>query len=79
MREIIQEALASGYLSLEAENRLRKLLVQKCQPEDISAFMRLHRETTEGNVKQESRNLIKLNQKERKILENLRDNLIEIA
>ena len=55
MQEIIQEALRSGYLSIEAENKLRQLLRTNCQPEDISAFMRLQRETMEGNVRQEAR------------------------
>lgn len=55
MHEIIQEALTSGYLRIEAENKLRQLLKTNCQPDDINAFMRLQRETMEGNVRQEAR------------------------
>ena len=59
MQEIIQEALRKGYLTIEAENQLRKLLRTKCNREDISAFMKLQREAMEGNVKQEARELRK--------------------
>lgn len=59
MQEIIQEALKKGYLTIEAENQLRKLLRTKCNQEDISAFMQLQKETMEGNVKQEARELLK--------------------
>lgn len=58
MQEIIEQALRSGYLTIEAENKLRQLLRNKCQPEDIRAFMKLQRETMEGNVKQEARELL---------------------
>ncbi|HEY9603633.1 MAG TPA: hypothetical protein V6C85_18600 [Allocoleopsis sp.] len=59
IREIVQQALTTGYLSLEAENRLRLLLKTKYEVEDFKAFMRLQAAAFEGMVKQESRELMK--------------------
>ncbi len=56
--EIVQQALASGYLTVEAENQLRQLLATKYDWEDFNAFIRLQQEAMEGRVKQESRELL---------------------
>ncbi|HCF29283.1 MAG TPA: hypothetical protein DEV81_19255, partial [Cyanobacteria bacterium UBA11049] len=54
--EIVQQALASGYLTVEAENQLRLLLqTTKYGLDDINAFMTLQQSAMAGLVKQESR------------------------
>ncbi|HAX88613.1 MAG TPA: hypothetical protein DD379_15995 [Cyanobacteria bacterium UBA11162] len=58
IREIAQQALTSGYLTVEAENQLRQLLCMKYDWEDFKAFIRLQQEVMEGQVKQESRELV---------------------
>jgi len=56
--EIVQQALATGYLTVEAENQLRQLLSTKYDGEDFKAFIQLQQEAMEGRVKQESRELL---------------------
>ncbi len=58
IREIVQQALSTGYLTLEAENQLRQLLATKYDWEDFQAFIRLQQEAMEGRVRQESRELL---------------------
>jgi hypothetical protein len=58
IREIAQQALATGYLTVEAEEQLRQLLSKKYDWEDFRAFIRLQHEAMEGRVKQESRELL---------------------
>jgi hypothetical protein len=58
IRDVVQQALATGYLTVEAENSLRQLLCQKYDPEDFNAFLKLQLAATAGWVKQESRELI---------------------
>ncbi|BAY33905.1 hypothetical protein NIES2107_58080 [Nostoc carneum NIES-2107] len=55
IRDVVQKALASGYLTLEAENQLRHLLTTRYDLEDFNAFMTLQEAAMNGNVKQESR------------------------
>jgi hypothetical protein len=55
IREIAKEALDKGFLSLEAEEQLRKMLKQKYDLDDLEAFMCLQRAAVSGTVKQESR------------------------
>lgn len=57
IREIVQQTLATGYLTVEAEEQLRQLLSKKYDWEDFKAFIRLQQEAMEGRVKQESREL----------------------
>lgn len=57
IREVVHEALVTGYLTLAAENRLRQLLSTKYDSEDFMAFMRLQSAAMSGRVKQESREL----------------------
>lgn len=58
IREIVEQALTTGYLTVEAENQLRQLLSTKYDWEDLRAFNRLQHEAMEGRVKQESRELL---------------------
>jgi hypothetical protein len=57
IREIVQQALITGYLTLEAEDQLRQLLLTKYDWEDFKAFIGLQQEAMEGRVRQESREL----------------------
>lgn len=57
IREVVQQALSTGYLTVEAENRLRQLLHTKYDLEDLDAFMALQQAAMTGEVKQESREL----------------------
>lgn len=55
IRDVVQQALATGVLTVEAENLLRQLLSMKYEQEDFRAFMTLQRAAMAGSVKQESR------------------------
>ncbi|MBF2064076.1 MAG: hypothetical protein IGS39_06580 [Calothrix sp. C42_A2020_038] len=55
IRDVVQEALLTGYLTLEAENQLRRLLTTSYDLEDFNAFMKLQEAAMGGKVKQESR------------------------
>jgi len=55
IREVVQQALSTGYLSLADEEHLRALMLKPYGLEDLHAFWRLQRATMEGYVKQESR------------------------
>ncbi|MDJ0771835.1 MAG: hypothetical protein QNJ49_00180 [Mastigocoleus sp. MO_167.B18] len=55
IRDVVQQAIAKGCLTLEAENKLRELLTQKYDLEDLNAFMSLQEAAMAGIVKQESR------------------------
>lgn len=57
IRQIVQEALASNYLTIEAEEQLRQLLRSKYEKEDLNAFMKLQFAAMEGCVSQKSRML----------------------
>lgn len=59
IREIVQQALTSGYLTVAAEDQLRQLLSRKYDWEDFQAFIRLQEEAMEGRVRQESRELLR--------------------
>lgn len=58
IREIAKQALKTGYLTVEAEEKLRKMLRSKYDLEDLEAFIDLQRATMAGMVKQESRELL---------------------
>lgn len=66
IREIVQQALTTGYLTVEAENELRLLLRTKYDLEDLKAFMKLQSAAFEGLVRQESRELIRFQHSLRK-------------
>ncbi len=55
IRDVVQKALATGYLTVEAENQLRQLLTTRYDLEDFNAFMTLQEAAMTGKVKQESR------------------------
>ncbi len=58
IREIVQQVLASKYLSIEAENQLRQLLRTKNNAEDLNAFFTLQQAAMDGYIRQASRELI---------------------
>ena len=58
IREIVKQALHTGYLTLEAEEKLRNMLRNKYDLEDLEAFIDLQQATMIGMVKQESRELL---------------------
>lgn len=60
IREIVRQALETNYLSLEAEEHLRRLLRGKYGPEDLQAFMLLQQSVMNSRVQQESRKLAKV-------------------
>jgi flagellar biosynthesis protein FliP len=55
IREIVQQAISNSYLTVEAEEQLRRLLRTKYEKEDLNAFMKLQQAAMEGRVAQESR------------------------
>lgn len=58
IREVVQEALITGYLTVEAENQLREILkTKRYDIEDMSAFLSLQLAAMAGRVRQESREL----------------------
>ncbi|MFE1747480.1 hypothetical protein [Coleofasciculus sp. H7-2] len=60
IREVVQKALATGYLTLASETELRQLLqTTKYGWEDLNAFMTLQQAVMAGRVRQESRELIR--------------------
>lgn len=65
IREIAQQALTTGYLTVEAEEQLRQLLLTKYDWEDFKAFISLQHEAMEGRVRQESRELLHSTQSSR--------------
>ena len=58
IREIAKQALNTGYLTLEAEEKLRRMLRKKYELEDLEAFIDLQQATMIGMVKQESREIL---------------------
>ncbi|MBD2743652.1 hypothetical protein [Coleofasciculus sp. FACHB-1120] len=58
IREVVQQALCTGYLTVDAEEQLRKMLRGKYDSEDLRAFMILQKAAMSGQVKQESRVLL---------------------
>lgn len=56
IRQIVQQAFTTGYLTIEAEEQLRLLLqTTKYGQEDINAFIRLQQAVMTGLVRQHSR------------------------
>lgn len=58
IRELAKQALTTGYLTIEAEEKLRLLLKGKYEMEDFEAFIKLQQAAMLGLVKQESRELL---------------------
>jgi len=61
IREIAKQALDAGYLTLEAEERLRIRLKNKYDLEDLEAFIDLQQATMLGIVRQESKEIFAAN------------------
>lgn len=57
IRDVVEEALTKGYLTIEAEDSLRVMLKNKYDLEDLEAFIDLQQAAMLGIVKQESREL----------------------
>jgi len=57
IKDIVQQALTIGYLSVADENQLRQLLQQKLNADDLNAFWTLQNAVMTGCVKQQSRKL----------------------
>ena len=55
IRDIVEQALRTGYLTVEAEEQLRQLLISRYELEDLNAFMNLQEAAMMGRVRQESR------------------------
>jgi hypothetical protein len=55
IRDIVQQTLTTGYLTVEAENQLRRLLQTKYESEDFQAFMKLQSAFVAGVIRQEYR------------------------
>ncbi len=55
IRNIVQQALSTGYLTVEAEDQLRQMLTKKYDREDLKAFMALQQAAMTGQVRQQSR------------------------
>lgn len=59
IRNLVQQALSTGYLTIEAEEQLRQMLATKYDGEDLKAFMSLQQAAMLGEVKQQSRELLR--------------------
>ncbi|MGK7872711.1 MAG: hypothetical protein AB4426_05175 [Xenococcaceae cyanobacterium] len=59
IREIVQQAMTTGYLNLDAEDKLQQLLKSNYDLEDFNAFMSLQWAIMDGHVKQESLELLR--------------------
>lgn len=54
IRKIVQQTLATGYLTIASQEQLRQLLqTTKYGQEDIKAFMQLQQAAMDGFIKQE--------------------------
>ena len=62
IREVVQQTLATGYLTIAAEAQLRQLLTTHYDQEDLNAFMRLQVAAMSGQVRQEARELRRMSQ-----------------
>ena len=62
IREIVQDALSQKYLSIDAEDGLRELLGNKYDHEDFAAFMTLQQAFLNGQITQESREKLMIEQ-----------------
>ena len=61
INELVKKTIRAGYLTLETENQLRKLLqTTKYGREDFEAFVELQNAAIDGLVKQESRELLQM-------------------
>ncbi len=66
--DLVQKTLKAGYLTIEAEEQLRKLLATHYNLEDLNAFVTLQEAAMMGRVKQESRERLRSSKKEKKLV-----------
>jgi flagellar biosynthesis protein FliP len=59
IRDLVQKAISTGYLTVEAEEQLRQMLAKKYDREDLKAFMTLQQAAMAGLVRQQSRELLR--------------------
>ena len=52
---VVQQAITTGYLTVDAEQKLRQLLTTHYDYEDFKAFINLQQCAMEGVVRQQSR------------------------
>ncbi|NES19036.1 MAG: hypothetical protein F6K41_08920 [Symploca sp. SIO3E6] len=55
---VVQQAITTGYLTVDAEQKLRQLLSTSYDYEDFQSFINLQQYAMEGMVKQQSREKI---------------------
>ncbi|MEB3279300.1 MAG: hypothetical protein VKK42_10320 [Lyngbya sp.] len=59
IHEVVNQALATGFLSIEAEDRLRQLLqTTHYGVDEMNAFVNLQLAAMAGQIRQESRELL---------------------
>ncbi|HBB33865.1 MAG TPA: hypothetical protein DDZ80_20380 [Cyanobacteria bacterium UBA8803] len=58
IRDVVKQAIGAGYLTVEAEERLRNLLTARYDLEDLKAFMSLQKAASDGFVRQQSREVL---------------------
>lgn len=61
IREVVKQALSTGYLTVEAEEKLKIMLRDKYELEDLEAFIDLQQAAMLGMVRQESREIFAAN------------------
>jgi len=55
IRQVVQQALSTGYLTLEAEKQMQEMFTtRRYDLEDLNAFMSLQLAAMAGRVRQES-------------------------
>lgn len=59
IREIVYQILRDGYLTVEAEEQVRRLFAVRYDLADIEALTQLQQAATSGIVKRQSRELVR--------------------
>ncbi|MBD2163658.1 hypothetical protein H6G04_04485 [Calothrix membranacea FACHB-236] len=54
MKEIVEHALTTGYLSVAAQNQIQSLLASDYDSDDLDAYIILQRAVVAGDVKKEA-------------------------
>ncbi|GAB1544743.1 hypothetical protein NUACC21_74190 [Scytonema sp. NUACC21] len=57
IRDVVRQAMITGFLSVAAEEQLRQLLRTKYDLEDLNAFISLQEAAMAGLIRQESREM----------------------
>jgi hypothetical protein len=66
INDLVQKTLLDGYITVEAEEQLRKLLAAQYNNEDLNAFVTLQEAVMTGQVRQESRERLQTSSKEKR-------------